>query len=362
MTDNNDSFDLPRWQTHHIDPLSSSGQAAHHAAQANYYANAAPPPPPPQSSLSPASPPRMNPPVGPARGQPRINQLLEQPPLSRSASLNSGTSPSGAGRANRRLHPVDDIEGAFAATNQSLSPNRMVQGQQGFYPPGVGYQPSSVQSPTSPNTAPNQDGYPDVYYSPGKNQDRASRSPLRGPNTPGSAGLLDSYTQQQQQQAQYSPSNNPTSTYPYAPPPTSSVGGTDSRPPFQSHSRTQSQVKTEGLSPQQSPYTPQGPSMHTFPSPSFGLDNAHPPSIHSQMQKGASSTPATPLGFMQQSHSPSHYYPQDQPMVVDAPPPRREYGFRRVKSPRDLRPRADAQTTGRRMGNDGVYLSVRSLY
>jgi len=47
-------------------------------------------------------------------------------------------------------------------------------------------------------------------------------------------------------------------------------------------------------------------------------------------------------------------------MVVDVPQQkRRASGFRRVRNAHDLQPRVDIQPGGRRMGSDGVYLSVR---
>lgn len=46
-------------------------------------------------------------------------------------------------------------------------------------------------------------------------------------------------------------------------------------------------------------------------------------------------------------------------MVIDVPQKRRASGFRRVRTAHDLQPQIDVPPAGRRMGSDGVYLSVR---
>lgn len=391
MTDANDSFDLPRWQTH-IDPLSSSAQAAH-AAQASYYSN--PPPPPPSSgqSLSPTSPQRMNSSHTSSR-QPRISQLLEQDQpmgmapspysptghgqLSRSVSLSSGVAGNTSAARGRRHHQSDDLEGAFNADAQDLAGSRHHQqpAQGSFYSPSVGYQTQSMtggNSAVNSSTSPPTDSY-DMYYGPSSAgpptkraqnshesaASRAGRSPLRGPNTPNSATLLDPYSQQQ---AQYSPT---TASYSYGPPP-------DQRPQaatYQSHSRNPSLVKTESLTPPIPTYTPQGPMINTsvYSPTSYAMDTSspHPPAqgqTHlnpNVPMKHTISNPPTPLSYLHPSQSPSNYYPQDQSMAVDYPQKRRASGFRRVRNAHDLQPRVDVQPTGRRMGSDGTYLTVRA--
>jgi dual specificity protein kinase YAK1 len=85
--------------------------------------------------------------------------------------------------------------------------------------------------------------------------------------------------------------------------------------------------------------------------------------------KTSLSTPSTPLSYgpghtMSPStlasavaHGP-HYYPHDQSMVVDTPPKRRPVGFRHVRTVHDLLPKIDVPPGGRRMAQDGTYLSV----
>lgn len=356
-----EGFDLPRWQTH-IDPLSSSAQAAH-AAQASYYAqnpgqnnntyNS------PGTNTS-ASPQRMpQPPTARQdRVQPRISQLMDQDhhspylstgpnQLARSASLGGGTTSSSSSR--RRHHQPDDLEGAFNAENRS------------YYPPTIAYQPpsNSVTSPTSPSadSAP----YSDMYYSthppPPKRSSHetaaaASRSPLRGPNTPNSAALLEPFSQQQ---SQYSPT---TTTY-------SSFNGPPDQRSYNnnSHSRTHSVVKPESLTPPiPSPYSPPG-GAGAYPPP-YAMDTSSP---HPQLQPPPNnrpplsvSNPPTPLSYL--SASPG-YYDQQQQMVVDIPQQQqqkrsRASGFRRLRAPHDLQPRLDIPPVGRRMGSDGTFLSV----
>ncbi|KAH6914368.1 hypothetical protein BKA70DRAFT_664169 [Coprinopsis sp. MPI-PUGE-AT-0042] len=182
MQDSNDSFDLPRWQTH-TDHLSSSGQAAH-SAQANYMYPG--PPPPPQHSLS--SPQRVQQVTqshtGPSR-QPRISQLMGEeqtmgpPPnqytsgnsqaqLSRSASLGGTTATNLASRVGtRRPNQPDDVE-AYSTDNQAIpGPRQQPQiSQGGYYNPNVGYQSPSMTGSVAANTgaASTPDSYPDMYY------------------------------------------------------------------------------------------------------------------------------------------------------------------------------------------------------
>jgi hypothetical protein len=162
------------------------------------------------------------------------------------------------------------------------------------------------------------DPYADMYYT---KRTEPPRSPLRTPNS----ALLDPYTHQQ---AQYSPT---TPQYPYGPP-------QDQRP-YQGHTRGLSQPKTDAGSPYTPNYAPATP----------------------YLDPAARSNPPTPLSYLHPSQSPASYYSQDtQPMAVDPPPQkRRASGFRRVRTAHDLQPRLDGPISGRRMGADGVYLSVR---
>ncbi|TFK44374.1 hypothetical protein BDQ12DRAFT_620402, partial [Crucibulum laeve] len=240
MPDTNESFDLPRWQTH-VDPLSSSAQAAH-AAQASYLYSG-PPPPPPQS-LSAASPQRLqslhHSPTGPSR-QPRISQLLDQDQqlgigshspqyissaqtqLSRSASLGGGAVNTTSASRARRHHQPDDLEVAFSINTdtQAMAGPRQQLSQGSFYSPSIAYQPTSLPGSTVNSAAsPTADSYPDMYYNAssshppkriqtthdaGSSAARTGRSPFRLANPPNSASLLDPYGQQ----AQYSPTTAP---------------------------------------------------------------------------------------------------------------------------------------------------------
>lgn len=327
MTDSNETYDLPRWQTH-IDPLSSST----HTAQPAYYPNPLPPPPTSATtatgpSIPPTSPHRIN---TTTSRQPRISQMLEEqsPYLSRSQSLSTRT---------RRHHQPEDLE----------QPNYQQQ-QQPFY---AGYQ-SNVNTPASATT----ESYSDMYYNHTKQGQpppsvRGNRSPMRAPNTPTSV-LLDPYSQQ----AQYSPT---TTTYSsYAPP--NEQQRSQQAPPFPAHNRTQSsQVKTEAMTPPiASPYTPSNYGMDTSPHPQPQGQN-HLTAAQAPIRKNSASNPPTPMSFLHPAvQATSSYYPQDQPMVLDLPQKRRASGFRRIRSSHDLQPRVDAQVTGRRMAADGVYLSV----
>ncbi|KAG6833539.1 hypothetical protein H0H87_005190 [Tephrocybe sp. NHM501043] len=186
----------------------------------------------------------------------------------------------------------------------------------------------------------------------------ATRSPLRGPNPPSSASLMESYSQQ----SQYSPT---TASYPYAPP-------QDQRThpaPYQSHSRNHSQVKTESMTPPvNSPYAPHNPPMSSAGpySASYAMDTSspHPPaqiqthlSPHAPSRQNPGSNPPTPLSYLHSQSPASQFYSQDQ-MAVDPPPQRRRpAGFRRVRTVHDLQPRTDVPITGRRMTSDGTYLS-----
>lgn len=393
MGDANQSFDLPRWQTQ-VDPLPSSAQAAH-AAQSSYHISGPPPPPPPPppQSVSAASQ-RLQPhQTTPASSrQPRISQLVDQDQhlpvvnssylssnhsqLARSASL-GGAPSSNLSSKPRRHHQPDDLEGAFNIENQ---PTQALSGSRpftqlphnSFYPPSVGYQQQSLTGTGAAvnSASSSSDSYSDIYYTGSSSQHpkrpdpnssaRAGRSPMRGTNPPNSGSLLDSYSQQ----SQYSPT---TATFSYAPP-------TDQRShtaTYPSHSRNHSQVKSESMTPPvASPYTPQTSALSPAGpySPSYAMETSspRPPShiqthltAHMPARHNSTSNPPTPLSYLH-SQSPSlQYYSQEQAMVVDPPPPkRRASGFRRIRTAHDLQPRTDIPTTGRRMGSDGVYLSV----
>lgn len=191
---------------------------------------------------------------------------------------------------------------------------------------------------------------------------RSGRSPMRVPNTPISSSPLDQYSHQ----SQYSPT---TGSYPYGNP----VDQRSHPVPYQSHSRNHSQVKNESLTPPiPAAYPPQS-STHSNPSyssnnayqNSYSMDtsSSHPPlQSHLNAQstiKASHSNPSTPLSYLHPNNSlGAHYYSQDQAMAVDPPPKRRAPGFRRVRTAHDLQPRLDVSPAGRRMGTDGVYLSV----
>ncbi|PPQ89720.1 hypothetical protein CVT25_014121 [Psilocybe cyanescens] len=387
MPDTNESFDLPRWQTQ-VDPLSSSAQAAH-TAQASYLYSGPPPPAPSSQRMHSVH-------QGQTRQQPRISQLLEQEQhlgpamsayttggqsqLSRSASLggSAGGNLTSSSRI-RRHHPSDDLEGAFNADNQSIAgPRQQPQmAHNSFYPTSVGYQPQSLTGTGSVNPATSQnDQYSDMYYNgsaphppkrlqPGQHDaapapaNRGGRSPLRLPNAPLSASPLEQY------QSQYSPT---ATTYSYG----NTVDQRSHTASYQSHSRNQSQVKPESVTPplpaaysssSNSNYS-SGMSMNSYPA-SYSMDTSspHPPvsshlSTQNMAMKTSLSNPPTPLSYMHPNTSQgSQYYPQDQSMAIDPPPKRRAPGFRRVRTAHDLQPRLDVPPTGRRMGGDGAYLS-----
>jgi len=400
MQDTNESFDLPRWQTQ-VDPITSSSQALAHSAQPSYNIYAGGPPPPSASSQRMQS---VHQGQATTR-QPRISQLLEQEQqlgstlspyssgggqvqLSRSASLGgtTGGNLSSASRA-RRHHPSDDLESAFNNDNQGIAgPRQQPQmSHNSFYSSSVGYQPQSLTATAPASTAASQnDPYNDMYYNgsasqppkrlqPGQHDNnpmstnRGGRSPLRVPNTPISASPLEQYSHQ----SQYSPT---TASFPYG-------TATDQRPhpvTYQSHTRSQSQVKQERLTPEiPSSYPSQSSNIsgNTYSSgmsgnqyaASYSMDTSSPvPPMPSHLTtqgvniKTSLSTPSTPLSYMHPNNSQgSHYYPQDQAMAVDPPPRRRAPGFRRVRTHHDLHPRTvDPAASGRRMGADGTYLSV----
>lgn len=108
-------------------------------------------------------------------------------------------------------------------------------------------------------------------------------------------------------------------------------------------------------SPSMQPYHPGISSAFATPSSSSGLRPAY-------------STPGTPISYQggQQSPQPQqhrHYYPAHtgdpdvQPMSMERP--RDRVGFRRVRDPRELRPRMNPQPAGRRADpTNGSFLSV----
>ncbi|KAI5889595.1 uncharacterized protein SCHCODRAFT_01039108, partial [Schizophyllum commune H4-8] len=293
MTDSNDGFDLPRWQSD-IDPLSSSAQAAH-AAQASYLYSPGGAQQP-QQQLSATSPQRLHasPPSSSSRQPPRISQIMEQGQpmylgqglgqgqLSRSASLGAS-----AHRAPRRHHQPDDLEGAFHGDGQGMGTQRQqMQGSQNaFYPPAIGYPAQS--SLTAPNSAVNTplappEAYGDMYYAGGN-------APPKSAPDPGAASNSSPYS--------------PAGPYAYPSQP-------DQRQGYHSHSRTHSSVnvKREPMTPPvASPYSPQNPtqkssgvyspagySMETT-SPAPGMQSAL--GVHTPIKQSLSS-PTTPLSFM----------------------------------------------------------------
>lgn len=383
MPDSNQNFDLPRWQTQVVDSLSSSSQAAH-AAQSGYHYPAQPPssqgPPPP--SLNPGSAQRLQPlhqtPTGPARH--RMSQLIDDQQhspisspyttsssqnLSRSASLSGGAVGNTPSSRARRHHQPEDLEGPFNFDSQARQPTQLLHTP--FYPPNAPYQQQSHTGPGALNASAGgaTDSFSDSYYSSTSSQQnkrpqdptsptRSSRSPLRGPGI--SNPSMDSYAQQ----AQYSP----TTQYSYAP--NSEQQQRSQAGSYHAHNRSQSNVKTEPMSPSMSaPYTPQTAVMHSSTpfSANYHMDTSspHPPQIQTHLTAQHSlrqnaSNPPTPLSYLH-SQSPAHFYSQDQAMAVDSPPQRRRIGFRRIQSSHELSPRPDVPKTGRRMGADGTYLS-----
>jgi dual specificity protein kinase YAK1 len=397
----NEDFDLPRWQSQsHLEPLSSSAQAAHSANAQSSYLYSAPPPPSAPAGPSPATRvPQSQQASASSRQQARISQLLEenhalasQPQYGQSTQLGRSASFSTAAGRARRHHQPDDLEGAFASDNQAtLRQNSLGGASQHpnpYYPPAVAYH----QSTPSPNPGPSPAG--DMYYN-GASGDLASkqrphnahdssqslRSPLRTTTSTTQTTLLDPYSQQ----FQYSPS---TTAYSYNAPSGAS---------YPTHSRSNSQqTKNEPLTPPLS-YSPMQtqPTNNSYSTPTYTTEAAPQHHAGSQSQPhltarplqrhSSTSTPSTPsyahsansvhsaqtsttsttpLSYSHSAQtSSSHYYPQDQPMGVDASPPRqrRVSGFIRVRDARDLRPFVNPQPPGRRMDSHGVYLSASLL-
>lgn len=395
MSGTNDDFDLPRWHTQQPhDTLSSSAQAAQSATQASSYLyNQGPPP---QTAVSGNRLPAIHQsPNGPSR-QPRITQLLDEdqqfamnttPYLSPGSTLTRSTSLGGAATTSRgrRHHTQDDLEGAFnvdSVPGQRQPAHTLSQHpQNSLYPSSVAYH----QSPALPGTGSSAnasnagvgvaDVYQDAYYPsttshpPKRSQtthdastsSRTPRSPHRGANP---HGLLDPYSPQQQQN-QYNP---PSSAYPYSPTAEQQGFGASA---YSGHSRTQSQVKAETMTPPiPNAYSPSsGMQTSGVYSPSYPMHTSSPalPSSSQNLTttrsqgRGSVSQPATPLSYGHQGPptSQSPYYGQDhQAMVVEPPPKRRASGLRRVRDQRDLQPYVNTQPVGRRMDGTGTFLSV----
>lgn len=349
MNNANDDFDLPRWQTQHVEPLSSS-QTAQATARASYLYPGPPPPPPPQSLAAQ----RTQQPS--SSRQPRIAHLLDHDnqqssyltgalnQLSRSASL--GANASVAASRTRRHHHPDDIEGAFNADQSATR-------QQSLYPSGVAFTaPPNAASPIA-------EPYSDMYYNgavpPKRTHDhtsRSGRSPMRTSNT-----LLDPY----QQQAQYSPTTTP--SYLYG---SSSDAQRGNQPAnYPPHARTHSQSKPDASTPPiTTPFSPQNAAQTAYAG--YTMDSSSPqPSQQNQSLLQAqpvknSSSPSTPLSLAHSQSPANQYYPQEQPMLVDPSPQhrRRASGFRRVRDSRDLRPYVNTHPAGRRVDANGLVLSV----
>lgn len=402
MSGANEDYDLPRWHTQvPNDSLSSSAQAAQSAAQASSYLFSQPTSqlPPPHSATNSSRLPAAHHSPGSSR-QTRIAQLVDDDQhyamnplpylapggaqLSRSTSL-GGAATAASGSRSRRHHLPDDLEGAFSdsATTQRHTPTGLSQPHNALYPQSVAYhQTSAVSGPpnnASSSTPATADPYQDAYFTspsthpPKRSQtqhdpstsSRVPRSPLRATNP--SQPLLDPYSPQQQNQ--YNSSTNP---YQYSP-------NTESRSfqpsNYQSHSRSQSQVKAEPAAavipppPPPPAYSPQSAiPLSGIYSPPYPMDTTSPAPTSSQnlsvqrpSTRSSISQPSTPLSYPHPppSHSPAHFFTQDhQPMTVEPPPKRRLSGLRRVRDQRDLRPYVTSQPVGRRMDSSGVYLSV----
>jgi dual specificity protein kinase YAK1 len=169
---------------------------------------------------------------------------------------------------------------------------------------------------------------------------------------PNSAAMMDAYGPQQ---SPYTPTTAPYSPF------TSSDQRSLSSSAYQSMNRSQAPVKSEPMA------TPVLQSM-SLSSPGYPMDtttstNSHPLAAgHLGVRKNSVSNPGTPMSYLHPSQTPTNYYPQDQPMVVDMPTKQRQSsGFRRVRNVHDLQPRVDTQPQGRRIAGDGSVLSVRSL-
>ncbi|KAG1836328.1 hypothetical protein DFJ58DRAFT_617249, partial [Suillus subalutaceus] len=293
MTNTNEDFDLPRWQTHaHLEPLSSSAQAAQSAARASYLYPSAPPPPPPQS-LTTAG--QRLPPLHQSPGssrQPRLAQILDhdQPTgvtsssflstglnqLSRSASLGGGSGAGNGSSRARRHHQPEDLEGAFNLDAQNVPSSRhMAATPNSLYPSSIAFHQSQTGPPPPNNSASptgvSSEPYSEMYYNGSSGNlpkraltqhdptSRSGRSPMRAGNS-----LLDPYSQQ----AQYSPSTTP---YLYA----SSSERPNTSSAYHSHARNTSQTKVESSTPPlSSPYTPQSAAQAAYAA--YAMDSSSP--------------------------------------------------------------------------------------
>ncbi|EIN11885.1 kinase-like protein [Punctularia strigosozonata HHB-11173 SS5] len=405
----NDDFDiLPRWSqpsSHpHPDALSlSSSAAAQASAQSPYlYGGAAPPSaaaaagvhnhrlPSIHQQQQHISSPASASSASPATRPPRISQLLDEdqpyamnslagyasgppPPnpqansqLARSASFGGSSA-----RGRRRVH--DDLEGAFHADAPAggAYAGESQQGSMqyyGGYSAGNGAGEGAYGGDTAATTH---------YATPKRSQTTRDPASARSPHRAIDTSSLDPYA--------------PPNQGPYSP--TTGTGGYQSayadRPghasPY-SHSRSHSRAKGDALGPS---YSPAGPpqtasaaayggyaAMDTSTSPQ---PQAPPPAAHAHLAayahspQNSLSTPSSPLSHPHSFHpnagqqqQQQQYYPQHDPqaMVVEPPPPsrRRADGFRQVRDARDLRPHVSAQPGGRRMGQNGTYLSpLRAL-
>ncbi|KAI6026322.1 kinase-like protein, partial [Pisolithus microcarpus] len=388
MTNSNDDFDLPRWQTQaHIEPLSSSAQAAQAAARASYlYPGAPPPPPPPPQSLATAGHSQrlhaLHHSPSSSR-QPRVTHALDQDQqqsvsttsyisgalnqLSRSASLGASASIGGTARSRRHHQPADDLEGAFNVDAQSSNSNPRPMGAPqppsaySLYPPSTSvHQPLSLQASSTSSSNPSPATASEPFSEIGLTRSlilppSSGRSPMRVANA-----LLDPY----QQHAQYSPTTTP--TYLYGPS-SSDTQRSNSSATYQSHSRNHSQAKGDTSTPPVStPFSPQNAAHAAYAGYAMESSSPQPSSQQNQSHlsaaqvsiKNSTSTPNTPLSFTHSQSPANQYYPQDQAMVVDAPQHRRRAsGFRRVRDSRDLRPYVNNQVSGKRVDANGVVLA-----
>lgn len=365
----NEEFDLPRWQTHHTQ--SSIGHqdpaySAYNTGGGNSQQQPLGPPPQQRNTAG-----------------PRITQMHGTQDQQMGSNYNGVVGRSNSLQASsssrrRQHHTSDDLEvggGPYSSPSQ----------QQSLYPHSVAY---AQQHPSREDVNVPADGamaYLTAHGTPKRQVDTPGSSPLRS-NT-----LLDPYSSSQQQQhVPYSPASatSPPGSYPYSPNDPRAQPYQQQQQQQQSRSRTHStNVKVEPNDTPMSLTASAYPLPHSAPGSASAyssnqyameISTSSSPMTHTspaqqQQQQHLAfassgtrqhSTPGTPLSFAP-NNQPA-YYQHDTPMAVEPPQPlpqkRRPTGFRRVREARDLRPMVNTQPSGRRVGADGMYLSVSFFF
>lgn len=177
--DKSNSYDLPRWQTHHgqIENVTSPPHPSQ--SQYSYSQQQGPPPPPPQSLTAGRLPSLQS---TPSQSRQRLPHIIDSdhqspghsqylspsnPQLSRSASLSTSSS----SRA-RRHHQPEDLE--ISVHPDSSTPRQHSQGS-GYFPPSNVYHSQPIQQSSSPAR---DQTYADMYYTQGSGPPKRSQGSL----------------------------------------------------------------------------------------------------------------------------------------------------------------------------------------